>query len=119
MNVDVSPDGNPLVFDLLGDIYTLPMSGGVAAPLLSGRAWEGRPRYSPDGRKIAFVSDRSTPVGGNVDNVWVLDLATKELHQLTNSEDLGKAHGSRVGLVDAIPAWVPNGQEVVFGTHDR
>src|SRR5713226_5537910 len=79
INVDVSPDGKTLVFDLLGDLYTLPITGGQAQPLLNGREWERCPRYSPDGQQIAFISDRSTTIGRNVDNVWVLDLSTNAL----------------------------------------
>ena len=59
MSVDVSPDGKEIAFDLLGDVYTIPISGGEARPLATGNAWEMQPRYSPDGREIAFTSDRS------------------------------------------------------------
>src|SRR5690349_2776709 len=69
MCVDVSPDGKTLLFDLLGDLYTMPIEGGRGTPLLSGRPWDRCPRYSPDGKRVAFISDR-----GNVDNVWVLDI---------------------------------------------
>ena len=68
LNVDVHPNGKQLIFDLLGDLYTLPIAGGEATPLTSGVAWDMQPRYSPDGRFIAFTSDR-----GGGDNLWVLD----------------------------------------------
>jgi hypothetical protein len=58
MSVDVSPRGDELIFDLLGDLYTLPMTGGEAKALTSGVAWDMQPRYSPDGKSIAFTSDR-------------------------------------------------------------
>jgi len=57
ISVDVSPDGGTVVFDLLGDIYSVPIGGGNAAPLSGGPAYETQPRYSPDGRKISFTSD--------------------------------------------------------------
>ena len=55
MNVDISPDGETLVFDLLGDIYTMPMSGGKATQITSDIAWQMQPRFSPDGKHIAFT----------------------------------------------------------------
>ena len=47
MSVDVSPDGKEIVFDLLGDLYTIPIGGGEAKTLTSGMAWDEQPRYSP------------------------------------------------------------------------
>jgi imidazolonepropionase-like amidohydrolase/Tol biopolymer transport system component len=67
MSVDASPDGKTLVFDLLGDLYTLPVEGGEAKPLTASIAWEMQPRFSPDGTRIAYVSD-----AGGGDNVWVM-----------------------------------------------
>ena len=58
MSVDVSPDGQTIVFDLLGDIYTMPIAGGKATPLTRGMAFDAQPRFSPDGKKVVFVSDR-------------------------------------------------------------
>jgi imidazolonepropionase-like amidohydrolase/Tol biopolymer transport system component len=68
MNVDVSPDGRTLVFDLLGDLYSLPVRGGRATRLTSGSQFDFHPRFSPDGRSIAFISDRD-----GVPNVWLMD----------------------------------------------
>lgn len=82
MSVDVSPDGQTLVFDLLGDLYTLPIAGGKATRLTSGMAYDAQPRFSPDGRKVVFVSDRS---GG--ENVWLLSLDLKDTTQLTRGNN--------------------------------
>lgn len=68
MSVDVSPDGRTLVFDLLGDLYTLPIEGGRATPLTQGPAYDAQPRFSPDGRRIVFVSDRA-----GSEDVWLVD----------------------------------------------
>jgi Tol biopolymer transport system component len=79
MAVDVSPDGREIVFDLLGDIYVMPITGGEARPIASGVAWDMQPRYSPDGRYIAFTSDRA---GG--DNLWVMDRDGSNPRQVSN-----------------------------------
>ena len=65
MDLDVSRDGQTIVFSLLGDLYTLPIAGGNAKRISSGPAWDVQPRFSPDGSEIAFTSDRA---GGN--NLW-------------------------------------------------
>lgn len=71
MNVDVSPDGREIVFDLLGDVYVMPVDGtgeGEARRITSGPAFDMQPRYSPDGRRIAIASDR-----GGLWNIWTID----------------------------------------------
>lgn len=52
INLDVSPDGETIVFDLLGDIYSMPATGGVATPLRTGHAFEVQPRRAPMGLKF-------------------------------------------------------------------
>ena len=78
MSLDVSPDGQTIAFDLLGDIYTIPVTGGEATNIASGLPWEIQPRFSPDGSQIAFTSDRA---GG--DNIWVMDIDGSNARQLT------------------------------------
>lgn len=78
MSVDVSPDGEMLVFDLLGDLYSLPISGGDAIPLTTGSAWDQAPRFSLDGEHVYFVSDRE-----GYRNIWRLVLADQSLQQVT------------------------------------
>ncbi|TAK47753.1 MAG: amidohydrolase [Saprospiraceae bacterium] len=68
INLDVSPDGQTIVFDLLGDIYKMPITGGKATPLRQGVAWESQPRFSPDGKRILFTSD-----AGGGDNCWTMN----------------------------------------------
>ena len=87
MNLDVSPDGQEIVFDLLGDIYKMPISGGKAVLLAGGMASEVQPRFSPDGKLVSFTSDKN---GG--DNIWVMNAdgsgkraITKESFRLLNN----------------------------------
>ncbi|MEE8335233.1 MAG: amidohydrolase family protein [Candidatus Neomarinimicrobiota bacterium] len=79
MSCDISPDGKQLVFDLLGDIYIMPIQGGAASVLTSGPAWDIQPVFDPEGKKIAFTSDRS---GG--DNIWVMDRDGSNPEQITD-----------------------------------
>ncbi|MGQ0659620.1 TolB family protein, partial [Sphingosinicella sp.] len=67
MNIDVSADGRTIAFDMLGDIYTMPIAGGTPTRITSGLAYDQPPRFSPDGGRIAFTSDR-----GGGDNIWVM-----------------------------------------------
>ncbi len=78
MNVDVSPDGKEIVFDMIGDIYIMPIEGGIAKLLREGHAWEVQPRFSPDGKKISFTSDAE---GG--DNIWTMDKDGKNAKSVT------------------------------------
>jgi len=98
LSLDVSPDGQTLVFELLGDLYTLPIAGGTATRITQGMAFDSQPRYSPDGMKIVFVSDRS-----GSENLWVLDFADPDTLQLTQSKaDLYQS-----------PEWTPDGDYIV------
>jgi Tol biopolymer transport system component len=97
MSVDVSPDGQQIVFDLLGDLYTLPIGGGTATRITHGMALDRMPRWSPDGRQIAFISDRS---GGN--NVWTISADGRDSTQLSKTSD----------DMFISPAWTPDGKYV-------
>ena len=78
MSVDVNPDGTTIAFDMMGDIYTIPIAGGIATPVTKGIAFESHPRFSPDGTKILFTSDRS-----GSDNIWYIDRIKEDTIQLT------------------------------------
>ena len=56
MNLDVSPDGEHITFDLLGDIYIMKKNGGNATILREGLPFEIQPRFSPDGKTISFTT---------------------------------------------------------------
>lgn len=78
MNLDVSPKGDEIVFDILGDIYIISINGGIAKSLRTGLAWEVQPRFTPDGEHITFTSD----LGGG-DNIWIMDKDGKNPRQIT------------------------------------
>lgn len=104
MSLDVSPDGKSIVFDLLGDIYSLPISGGEATLLAGGISYEVQPRFSPDGKKIAFSSDRD---GG--DNIWIMNSDGSDAKALTKESDR---------LLNN-PVWTPDGQYIIARKHYR
>jgi imidazolonepropionase-like amidohydrolase/Tol biopolymer transport system component len=81
MNLDVSPDGNEIVFDMLGDIYIMEINGGKAKALRTGIPFEIQPRFSPDGTKISFTSD-----AGGGDNIWIMDKNGENAHQVTKEK---------------------------------
>lgn len=102
LDVDVSPDGRTIAFSLLGDIYTLPIGGGTPTRIAEGLAWEVQPRFSPDGRRIAFTSDR-----GGGDNIWIMNADGTDKRQLTK-EDFRLVYQ---------PAWSPDGQFIAAKKH--
>ncbi len=102
MNLDISPDGKEIAFDLLGDIYTLALAGGTATPIAEGLPWEVHPRYSPDGTKISFTSDR-----GGGDNIWIMDSDGKNMKQVTK-EDFRLCNNA---------VWMPGGDYLVAKKH--
>ena len=102
MSLDVSPDGEMIAFDLLGDIYTMPITGGKATNIASGMAWEMQPRFSPDGQRLAFISDRE---GG--DNIWTMDIDGSDKAQVTDES---------FRLLNN-PTWHPSGNFIAGRKH--
>ena len=102
MDVDVSPDGAMLVFSLLGDVYTMPITGGAPTRIADGLAWEVHPRFSPDGRRIAFTSDR-----GGGDNIWVMNADGTDKRQVTKES---------FRLINQ-PSWNPDGLSLAAKKH--
>lgn len=102
MNLDVSPDGKDIVFDLLGDLYSMPITGGSAVLLSGGPAWDIQPRFSPNGRYISYTSDKA-----GADNIWIMNRdgsgkrqVTKETFRLLNNA-----------------TWMPNSEYLIARKH--
>lgn len=101
MDVDVSPDGKTLAFTLLGDLYSIPVTGGQAKQLTRGIALNVQPRWSPEGNKIACVSDFSSSW-----HVNVIDLATGNRSVLGPQEEKLNHYERKI-------TWVPDGNHIV------
>ena len=119
MNLDVSPDGSWLVFDLLGDLYRMPIreapsgdaeggEGNGGAPvaradrLTRGATFDQIPRISPDGETIAFISDRS-----GADQLWLMDADGTDRRQVTDVDRWWPTN----------PYWTPDGEYLVVKRH--
>lgn len=100
LSLDVSPDGEWLVFDLFFNIYRLPIGGGEAELLTgdSGVAVNFHPKISPDGEHIAFISDRE---GRN--NLWLMGSDGSNPRQVAENLDAAMAQ----------PAWTPDGEYII------
>jgi len=98
MSLDVSSDAKTIVFDLLGDLYSVPTSGGEAKRIVGGLSFESQPKFSPDGKKIAFISDRS-----GAENLWISDADGSNPKALTKGRN----------QMFLSPSWTPDGQYVI------
>ena len=98
MSLSVSPDGRTVLFDLLGDLYTVPLTGGKATRIMGGNSMDVHPRFSPDGKRILFVSDRS-----GSDQLWV-----------ANADGSDPVQVSRLTTGSmSFPVWLPDGDFIL------
>jgi hypothetical protein len=104
-SVTVDPAGRTILFDVLGDIYAMPIAGtgaGVATRIAAGAAYHMQPRFSPDGRWVAYISDAG---GGH--NVWLMRPDGSEQRQVTQETQR---------LVNS-PALSPDGSTIYVRKH--
>ncbi|MGI8783114.1 MAG: amidohydrolase family protein [Acidobacteriota bacterium] len=99
-DVAVSPDGQWLIFTMLGHLFRLPVTGGTAEQLTFGPYYDSDPVVSPDGLRVAFVSDRDG--GTDTDNIFVLSPANGQITQVTHEPWTGR------------PTWTPDGRAIVY-----
>jgi Tol biopolymer transport system component/imidazolonepropionase-like amidohydrolase len=97
-SLDVTPDGKKFFFDMLGDIYVVDIEGGQATPLTQNFSWDIQPAVSPDGTKIAFISDRD-----GMSNVWIMNIDG------TNPKQISR---ERQNIMHS-PKWSPDGEYIV------
>ncbi|NTS75335.1 PD40 domain-containing protein [Catenovulum sp. SM1970] len=96
-NLTLAKDGQSFFFDMLGDIYQVDIEGGQARAITEDFAWNIQPSVSPDGKSIAFISDR-----GGISSLWLMDLNGENKRQISQfKEDI--VHS---------PAWSPDGKTV-------
>lgn len=102
MNLDISPDGKEIVFDLLGDLYVMPITGGTAKLISGGPAFDVQPRFSPNGKYISYTSDKS-----GADNIWIMDRNGENKRQITKES---------FRLLNNA-TWLPNSEYIIARKH--
>ncbi|MGH8123702.1 MAG: TolB family protein, partial [Rudaea sp.] len=103
ISLDVSPDGRSIVFELLGDLYRVGIDGGEATAITHGLPFDSQPRFSPDGSRIVFVSDRS----GN-ENVWIANADGTQGRQISRLDDNAEF---------TSPAWSADGRSITVSVY--
>ncbi|MFN0204914.1 MAG: amidohydrolase family protein [Planctomycetota bacterium] len=98
LHLDVGADGKTLAFSILGDLYTLPIGGGAATRITTGLAYDVQPKFSKDGKWIAFASDRD-----GMENIWICDIEGKNARQVT----------FETAATVSSPAWSPDGDYMI------
>jgi Tol biopolymer transport system component len=98
LSLSPSPDGKNILFDVIGDLYTVPIEGGEARRITSGLPFDSQPIYSPDGQWIAFTSDRD-----GAENLWIAKADGSEPRQLSRDKE----------SEFASPSWTPDGEYVL------
>jgi Tol biopolymer transport system component/imidazolonepropionase-like amidohydrolase len=97
--IAATPGGRSLIFNLLGHLFEMSVSGGAAKQLTFGPYYDSDPAVSPDGKRVAFISNRD---GGDDGNLYVLELASGKINQLTHEFQAGS------------PVWSPDGKTIAF-----
>ena len=97
--ISVTPSGRTLIFNLLGHLFEVPTTGGAAKQLTFGPYYDADPVVSPDGKRVAFISNRDD---GDDGNLHVLELSNGKITQLTHEFQ----------VVSSV--WSPDGRTIAF-----
>lgn len=97
-SISMMPDGKSFVLNLLGHLFRMPVNGNDPVQLTFGPYYDSDPVVSPDGKKIAFISNRD----GSDGNIYILDLNTNKITGITKEFMAGS------------PAWSPDGSTIAF-----
>jgi Tol biopolymer transport system component/imidazolonepropionase-like amidohydrolase len=109
MHPVVSPDGRQVAFAAIGDLWVMPI-GGAPERVTHDAFLETDPAWSPDGRSLAYSSDRPSTglgAGDGFMNIWIRDRQSGADRQIT--------HGSSAAMQ---AAWSPDGSRIAFGDRD-
>lgn len=103
-------NGKEIVFSYAGDLYQVPMSGGEAQRLTSHVGYEMFPRFSPDGKTIAFTGQYD----GNTE-VFTIPVYGGEPLRVTYTATNGRDDlGDRMGPNNMVMTWTPDGKQIVY-----
>jgi Tol biopolymer transport system component len=102
----LSPDGKQIAFVAIGDLWLVPVTGGKPKNLTNDAAYDVDPTWSPDGRLLAWSSDR----GGGLLQIWIRDMQTGQMRQLTHIPTQPTSlqfspDGKRIAFVNVDGMW--------------
>ncbi len=107
--------GDQLVFSYAGDLHIVNSNGGHARKLTSHIGYEMFPRFSPDGKFIAFTGQYD----GNTE-VYLIPSTGGEPKRLTYTATLGRDDlGDRMGPNNIVMAWTPDGKHITYRSRKR
>lgn len=103
-------NGSEIVFSYAGDLYRVPVTGGEAKRMTSHIGYEIFPRFSPDGKTIAFTGQYD----GNTEVYTIPSKGGEPLRLTYTATNARDDIGDRMGPNNIVMAWTPDGEEIVY-----